>query len=119
MAVHAAAADLFDELDDLATTFGEISCVAKRGERLIGSAKDPVTARLALEEFLPADHFGTSGGEALILGSGGAGTALSQQLGVRADRPTAITCTALTAAGLTMPARCTSGPSCRRDWSAT
>ncbi len=100
MAVHAAAADLFDELDDLATTFGEISCIAKREDRLLGSAKDPVTARLALEEFLPADHFGTSGAEALVLGSGGAGTALSQQLGVRADRPTMITCTALTAAEL-------------------
>jgi shikimate dehydrogenase len=100
MAVHAAAADQFDELDDLATTFGEISCIAKRENRLLGSAKDPVTARLALEEFLPADHFGTSGAEALVLGSGGAGTALSQQLGVRADRPTMITCTALTAAEL-------------------
>jgi shikimate 5-dehydrogenase len=100
VAVHAAAADLFDELDDLATTFGEISCVAKRQDRLVGSAKDPVTARLALEEFLPADHFGRSGAEALVLGSGGAGTALSQQLGVRADRPAMITCTALTAAEL-------------------
>ncbi len=95
MAVHAAAADLFDELDELAETFGEISCVAKRGDRLVGSAKDPVTARLALEEFLAADHFARTGGEALILGSGGAGTALSQQLGVRSDRPTRLTCTAL------------------------
>ena len=100
MAVHAAAADLFDELDELASTFGEISCVAKRGDRLVGSAKDPVTARLALEEFLPSDHFAGSGGEALVLGSGGAGTALSQQLGVRADRPTRITCTAVTTAAL-------------------
>ena len=100
MAVHDAAADLFDELDDLATTFGEISCVTKRGDRLVGSAKDPVTARLAVEEILPADHFATSSAEAQILGSGGAGTALSQQLGVRADRPAAITCTAVTAAAL-------------------
>ncbi len=63
MAVHAAAADLFDELDDLAATFGEISCIAKRGDRLVGSAKDPVTARLALEEFLPADHFARTGAD--------------------------------------------------------
>ncbi len=96
MAVHAAAADLFDDLDDLARTFGEISCIAKRGDRLVGSAKDPVTARLALEEFVTTEHFARTGGEALILGSGGAGTALSHQLGVRADRPTRITCTALT-----------------------
>jgi shikimate 5-dehydrogenase len=95
VAVHAAARDLFDSCDELAETFGEISCIAKRGNRLVGSAKDPVTARLALDEFLAADHFGSSGGEALILGSGGAGTALSHQLGVRSDRPGRITCTAL------------------------
>lgn len=100
MAVYAAAADLFDDLDQLAQTFGEISCIAKRDERLVGSAKDPVTARLALDEFLPADHFRRGGGSALILGCGGAGTALSHQLGVRADRPGQIICTALTEAPL-------------------
>jgi shikimate dehydrogenase len=95
MAVHAAAADLFDELDDLAVTFGEVSCIAKRGDRLVGSAKDPVTARLALEEFLAPDHFARTGGAALVLGSGGAGTALTHQLGVRTDRPSEVICTAL------------------------
>ena len=95
VAVHAAARDLFDSLDELAETFGEISCIAKRGDRLVGSAKDPVTARLALDEFLPADHFASGGGDALILGSGGAGTALSHQLGTRVDRPGRIICTAL------------------------
>jgi len=97
MAVHAAARDLFDDCDELAETFGEISCIAKRGDRLTGSAKDPVTARLALEEFLADDHFATGGGDALILGSGGAGTALSHQLGFRSDRPGRIVCTALSA----------------------
>jgi len=96
MAVYSAARDLFDALDELAETFGEISCIAKRGDRLVGTAKDPVTARLALEEFLAADHFSRTGGAALILGSGGAGTALSHQLGVRPDRPERIICTALT-----------------------
>jgi len=95
VAVHAAARDLFDGCDELAETFGEISCIAKRGDRLLGSAKDPVTARLALEEFLAPDHFATTGGAALVLGSGGAGTALSHQLGTRADRPQRILCTAL------------------------
>ena len=96
VAVHAAARDLFDTCDDLAETFGEISCIAKRGDRLVGSAKDPVTARLAVEEFLAPDHFGRTGGSALVLGSGGAGTALSHQLGDRADRPGQVICTALT-----------------------
>ena len=95
VAVHEHAADLFDQLDELAETFGEVSCIAKRDGRLVGSAKDPVTARLALEEILPADHFARTGAAALVLGSGGAGTALSHQLGVRADRPGRVVCTAL------------------------
>jgi shikimate dehydrogenase len=100
VAVHANARDLFDSLDELAETFGEISCISKRRGRLVGSAKDPVTARLTLEEFLPSDHFSRTGGAALILGSGGAGTALSHQLGVRADRPGLIICTAISQAPL-------------------
>lgn len=100
VAVHDTCADLFDELDELAQTFGEVSCIAKRDGRLLGSAKDPITARLALEEFLPADHFASTGATALVLGSGGAGTALSQQLGVRDDRPGQVVCTALEQAQL-------------------
>ena len=94
MSVFEAAGDLFDDLDDLAMTFGEISSIAKRGSRLTGAAKDPVTVRLALEDFLPPDHFTTTGAGALILGSGGSGCALSHQLGVRTDRPSVVVCTA-------------------------
>lgn len=100
MAVYQSADDLFDELDDLATTFGEISSISKRGTRLAGAAKDPVTVRLAYEEFLAPDHFSRTGAAALILGSGGAGNALSHQLGTRADRPSEVICTALNAADL-------------------
>jgi shikimate 5-dehydrogenase len=100
VAVFDAAADLFDELDDAARTFGEVSCVAKRDGRLLGSAKDPVTARLALADFLPPDHFASSGGHALVLGSGGAGLALSHELGRRDDRPEQIVCTDTSAARL-------------------
>jgi len=95
MAVFDAAQDLFDDLDDLALTFGEVSSVSKRGDRLRGAAKDPVTAGLALQEFLPTDHFARTGAAALVLGSGGAGSALTHQLGLRADRPSTIICTAL------------------------
>jgi shikimate 5-dehydrogenase len=95
-----AARDLFDEIDDLAETFGEVSAIAKRGSRLLGAAKDPITVRLSLEEFLPDDHFSATGGAALILGSGGAGCALSHQLAARADRPCQIICTDLSAAAL-------------------
>jgi shikimate dehydrogenase len=100
MAVFQSCLDLFDRVDPLATTFGEISSVAKRGTQLTGSAKDPVTVRLALEEFVSADHFATTGGAALVLGSGGAGCALSHQLGLRTDAPTELICTALSQAPL-------------------
>ena len=96
VAVYDAARDRFDDLDDLAVTFGEISSIAKRGPRLTGAAKDPVTVRLALEDFLAADHFSATGAGALVLGSGGSGCALSHQLGVRADRPSVVICTAQT-----------------------
>lgn len=99
--VFNAAADLFDDLDDLARTFGEISSIYKRGSRLCGAAKDPITVRLALEEFVAMDHFATTGAEVLCLGSGGSGMALSHQLGIRRDRPARVTCTARTDAGLT------------------
>jgi shikimate dehydrogenase len=100
MAVFRHALDLFDEVDGLARTFREISSVAKRDDRLIGSAKDPVTVRLALEEFLPPDHFTRTGAAALVLGSGGAGCALTYALGLRADAPSLIICTALESAPL-------------------
>jgi shikimate dehydrogenase len=95
MAVFEHARDLFDDLDDLAMTFAEISSIAKRGERLTGAAKDPLTVRLALEEFLPAEHFAQTGAAALVLGSGGSGCALTYQLGRRRDQPALIICTAL------------------------
>lgn len=95
-----AARDLFDEIDDLAETFGEVSAIAKRDARLLGAAKDPISVRLSLEEFLPDDHFSASGGAALILGSGGAGCALSHQLAARVDLPCQIICTDLSADSL-------------------
>lgn len=86
MALHDAAADLFDELDDFARACGEISSISKRGDRLHGHAKDPVTAGLALQEFLPVDAF-DGRREAIVLGAGGAGLALTWLLAEREDRP--------------------------------
>ncbi len=92
MSVYGAARDLFDECDPLAQAFAEVSSIAKRGGRLVGSAKDPVTVRLALEELLEPAHFAATGGHALVLGAGGAGTALVHQLASRGDRPERIVC---------------------------
>lgn len=93
MGVFEAASDLFDELDEHALRFGEISSISKRAGALIGHAKDPITARLAIEEFLPDDHFSATGGSAYCLGVGGAGSAISHYLGERADGPSTIVCT--------------------------
>ncbi|WP_447913815.1 shikimate dehydrogenase family protein [Microbacterium phyllosphaerae] len=94
MNVFSAASDLFDELDPFAVSCSEISSISKRGDRLIGRAKDPLTVDLALNDFLPTDHFARTGAEVVILGAGGSGTALSWALAERADAPARITVTA-------------------------
>jgi shikimate 5-dehydrogenase len=90
--VHEAAADLFDELDEFAQLCGEISSVSKRDGRLIGHAKDPVTAGLALMEFLPEHQFEAGETEVVCLGAGGAGTAITWWLAWRECRLRRIVC---------------------------
>lgn len=90
MALYAAAHDLFGSFDDFALACGEVSSIAKRDGVLVGHAKDPITAGLAAEEFLAPDHFATTGGAAIVLGAGGAGTALSWYLAERGDRPASV-----------------------------
>ncbi len=90
IAVFDAARDMFDELDAFAAGVGEISSVAVKGGRTLGAAKDPLTAGLALEEVLAGDHF-AGGAEALVLGAGGAGTAIGWYLGQRPDPPARMT----------------------------
>lgn len=75
-----AARDLFDELDDHAALLGEISCISKDGQRLVGSAKDPITAGQSIEDFVAANHFDETSGEVLCLGAGGAGLAIAVYL---------------------------------------
>lgn len=91
--LYQAAADLFDELDDFSRQCGEISSISKRDGRLLGGAKDPLTAGLALREMLPPDWFSTGGGETVCLGSGGAGTAITTYLAQTQDPPARLTVT--------------------------
>jgi len=72
-----ASRDLFEELDESAELLEEISCISKHNGRLCGSAKDPITSGLALEAFLPADHWRKSGGEVCLLGAGGSSLAMT------------------------------------------
>lgn len=78
--LYEAAKDLFDFLDPYAQMFGELSSISKRGGELRGHAKDPISSRLALEEFLPKDYWKSQGGELLLLGSGGSAIAISSAL---------------------------------------
>ncbi len=76
----AAAHDLFDELDPYARLCEEVSCISKRDGRVIGHAKDPITAGRSLRALLDPGYFRRTGGEVLCLGAGGAGTAISVYL---------------------------------------
>jgi shikimate dehydrogenase len=86
-AVYEHARDMFDELDDYATLCREVSCVARRGERLLGWAKDPITAGLALEHLLGPDHWKATGRHVICFGAGGAGLAIAAHLLSGAERP--------------------------------
>ena len=86
-----AARDLFDHFDPLAELTGEVSCIAKRDNKLWGFAKDPITAGQALTKIIGAGYFGRTGGDILCLGAGGAGLALLLNLLQQPDstnRPT-------------------------------
>lgn len=93
-----ASRDLFDVLDPYAETLHEISSISKRGDRLFGHAKDPITAGASFEAIVEEGHWARTGGELLILGSGGSSLALTLYLHNKAqaggDVPGAITVTA-------------------------
>jgi shikimate dehydrogenase len=85
-----AARDLFDELDRYAVLCSEVSNIAKQDGRLLGFAKDPITAGRALGEMLKPGHWGRTGGHVACLGAGGTAAALAAYLltrGYPGDRP--------------------------------
>ncbi|WP_244639545.1 shikimate dehydrogenase family protein [Aureimonas endophytica] len=86
--------DLFDEIDPLAAAMDETSCLSKRQGRLVCHAKDPITSGLALDAFLPPDHFAQTGAELLSIGAGGSTIAIVwalTRLERGANRPSRIT----------------------------
>lgn len=72
--------DLFEELDEYAGIMEEASSISKLDGKLCAGAKDPITAGLALEAFLPAHHWEKTGSQAFIIGAGGSALALSWYL---------------------------------------
>lgn len=74
-----AARDLFDVLDAHAQRLGEVSAIARRDGRLLGWAKDPISAARALEAVVPPGGL-PAGAEVLCLGAGGAASAIVEHL---------------------------------------
>jgi shikimate 5-dehydrogenase len=75
-----ASRNLFDYLDPYAETLGEISSISKRGSKLRGHAKDPITVGYSLEAIVTDGYWRDSGADMLILGSGGSALALTLYL---------------------------------------
>lgn len=69
--------DMFDGLDMYAEKLEEVSCISKRGGKLWGHAKDPISSGFALEEFVPKNYWKNNWGEVLLLGAGGSTLAMS------------------------------------------
>lgn len=91
--LFAACRDLFDEIDSHAALMGETSCLSKRGGKLICHAKDPISSGLAIDGFLPGNHFAETGAELFSMGAGGSTIALTWHLMQEArgaDRPSRI-----------------------------
>jgi shikimate 5-dehydrogenase len=84
--VFEAARDLFDGLNADAEALGEVSCLSKRGGRLLGHALDPASSALALATLVPDGHW-RAGGACFVIGAGGAALAISVCLAKAAARP--------------------------------
>ncbi|MCD1636408.1 shikimate dehydrogenase [Martelella mediterranea] len=91
--LYAAARDMFDEIGPHARLMSETSCLSKRDGKLICDAKDPISSGLALDGFLPPDHFARTGAAVFSMGAGGSTIALTWHLMQRArgeNRPSRI-----------------------------
>lgn len=78
--VYRHAGSMFDELDRYARLCREVSCISRRDGRLLGHAKDPITAGLAMEDLLGPGRRLDGTAQVLCLGAGGAGTAITVRL---------------------------------------
>lgn len=88
--------DMFDVIDPHAELMAETSCLSKRDGKLICHAKDPISSGLALDGFLPENHFADTGAEVFSMGAGGSTIALTWHLMQKsrgANRPSRIVVT--------------------------
>ena len=89
--LYAATQNRFDKLGDYAKLCAEVSCISKRDGKLIGHAKDPITSGLALETFVPENHWRETEGQVLCFGAGGAAVAISLYLASLDEPPQKLT----------------------------
>ncbi|MGS0743519.1 shikimate dehydrogenase [Glaciimonas sp. GG7] len=78
--LYAACRDLFDDIDPFARVMGETSCLSKRNGKFLCHAKDAITSGMALDGFLPTQHFANTGAEVFSIGAGGSTIALTAHL---------------------------------------
>ena len=79
--LYEACKDMFKKFGFYTKLFGELSCIAKdKDGNLEGYAKDPITSGNSLEAFIPKNFWKENNGEALIMGAGGSGRAISSYL---------------------------------------
>ncbi|MBC5648535.1 shikimate dehydrogenase family protein [Christensenella tenuis] len=74
--LYNAAHQYFEYLDPYAQMFHELSSISKRGDKLCGHAKDPISSGLALEHFVP-EHYWKEHPQAGVLIMGAGGSAIS------------------------------------------
>jgi shikimate dehydrogenase len=72
-----AAHPLFDELDWFAASMHEVSSISKQAGKLIGQAKDPVSAGQTLVRMIPPGFWTGEEGDVFCMGCGGAGVAIT------------------------------------------
>lgn len=92
--LFSACRDLFDDVGAHAALMKEVSSISKRGGRLVAHAKDPISSGLAIDGFVPPQHFATTGAELFAMGAGGSTIAFTWHLMQAArggDRPSRIT----------------------------
>ncbi len=91
--LYKACREFFDEIDLFARVMEETSCLSKRGGKFVCHAKDPISSGLALQGFLPKQHFARTRAELFAIGAGGSTIAFTWYLSqpeLGAERPSRI-----------------------------
>jgi len=83
--LYEATKDFFDEVGPYTKLLGEVSSISKREGKLWGHAKDPITAGLSFESFIPKNHWKKTGAEICIIGAGGASLALTAYIMMKSE----------------------------------